>query len=403
MILSTIKKKPDLAMSMINCIKYLICLSIMVLVLSPIFHHNHLSAIEIEQDRFNWSELEPYQHAITRQRFETLLKHVYDRNARIYQYIDINDKRLLVYENSNKNTPPLFTLNFSQDNHEIQKPKYQILSRKIRPTRIFLDPGHIGGDYAVMEERFFQWGPYGTIREGNMNLIVAKRIKKALLSHGFIVEMSKDTLDPVTKEDPHDFINHEKDFYRKSEIYARAVKAKDFDPDLSICIHFNAGGKDTAIEPWTQDNRLLIFIHGCYGPDEIEIPEQSFHLIRKILEGSHDFELFAATVHAQKLKTATKLEPINMKTPSFYWCSVDKNPYLFARNLSANRLYPGPVIYLEPYYQNNKTVYLRLLAGDYQGVRLINGKFYKSIYGEYADAVTEAVLEIFGPSISGQS
>jgi hypothetical protein len=66
---------------------------------------------------------------------------------------------------------------------------------------------------------------------------------------------------------------------------------------------------------------------------------------------------------------------------------VGQTGYVFARNLAANRLFDGPVIYLEPYYANNKIVYQRIQLGDFEGEKEIGGKKYRSIYREYVDAV----------------
>jgi hypothetical protein len=64
---------------------------------------------------------------------------------------------------------------------------------------------------------------------------------------------------------------------------------------------------------------------------------------------------------------------------------------VYARNLAANRLINGPVVFLEPYYQNNRIVYQRIQLGDYEGTREIEKKSYRSIYREYADAVAEGL------------
>jgi hypothetical protein len=66
-----------------------------------------------------------------------------------------------------------------------------------------------------------------------------------------------------------------------------------------------------------------------------------------------------------------------------------------ARNLAANREYDGPVICTEPYYMNNRITYQRLLAGDYDGQRPIDGKPYASIFREYADCVAQGLVKAY--------
>ncbi len=84
---------------------------------------------------------------------------------------------------------------------------------------------------------------------------------------------------------------------------------------------------------------------------------------------------------------------------------VPSNPYVVARNLAANREYDGPVVCTEPYFMNNKTVYQRLLAGDYDGQRTFDGKSYGSIFREYADCVAQGLVKAYAGStvIAGAS
>jgi hypothetical protein len=46
---------------------------------------------------------------------------------------------------------------------------------------------------------------------------------------------------------------------------------------------------------------------------------------------------------------------------------------------------------------NNKVSYQRLLMGDYEGERVIDGKKYKSFFREYADNVAAGLVAAYGP------
>ena len=71
------------------------------------------------------------------------------------------------------------------------------------------------------------------------------------------------------------------------------------------------------------------------------------------------------------------------------------SPYVWTRNLLANRLYLCPVVYCEPYVMNSQAVFDRVQMGDYEGTRAIDGVERKSLYREYADAVAEGVADYF--------
>ena len=98
------------------------------------------------------------------------------------------------------------------------------------------------------------------------------------------------------------------------------------------------------------------------------------HPCREVAERSHDVEQPIAEAIASAMSRATGLPPS-----------------VLPRNLAANRLYDGPVVYLEPYYMNNRLVYQRLQLGDYDGEKQIDAKSYRSIFREYADAVIEGL------------
>jgi hypothetical protein len=74
---------------------------------------------------------------------------------------------------------------------------------------------------------------------------------------------------------------------------------------------------------------------------------------------------------------------------------VGTSGYVYARNLLATRLYRCPVVYCEPYVMNSKDVFARIQAGDYEGVRNVNGVERRSIFHEYADSVVDGLVEYY--------
>jgi hypothetical protein len=74
---------------------------------------------------------------------------------------------------------------------------------------------------------------------------------------------------------------------------------------------------------------------------------------------------------------------------------VNDNPYIYARNLLANRLFVCPVVYVEPYVMNSRAAFARIQAGDYEGRRKFGGVLRKSIYREYADSVVDGLVAYY--------
>jgi N-acetylmuramoyl-L-alanine amidase len=336
--------------------------------------------------RADWSTLDRYQRTITRTEFESLLTNVYDPNRALTSCLTFISNSVSIGD---------YRLHFASSS--------SVPHRSSPLRRVVLDPGHIGGEWARVEERFFVRGKDRAVQEAALNLIVARLLRKKLEAAGVTVLLTKDSFQPVTEKRPEDFrAQAEREvpasddeanradavrkraellFYRSAEIVARARLVNEkLKPDLTICIHFNAFEWNECHD-LVDDNRLVVFVHGNYLSAELADDDQKLRLFQKLLERSHEVEQTVAESVATALACATRLPP-----PS-------NEPYVRPRNLAANRLYDGPVVYLEPYFMNNRSVYQRIQLGDYEGEREVEGKPVKSIFREYADAVMEGLTE----------
>jgi len=295
-------------------------------------------------------------------------------------------------------------------------------------VRIALDPGHIGGKWARMEERFFQVAESRPVAEGEMTLRVAKLLQPRLEALGAEVRLVRSAEEPVTPKRPDDLRPEARAelarmgnahppenyrgandplrsrsvqamseilFYRTSEIRYRAkLVNEEIRPDLTLCLHFNA-------EPWGEPgkpefvprNHFHVLLNGCYSRDELRHEDVRFDMLMKLLSRSFDEELSAGTVVAETFARETKLPPYSYTTANAV--AVGDTGYLWARNLLANRVYRTPVVFLEPFVMNSELVWERVQAGDYEGEILLGGERRKSIFREYADAVADGVKEYY--------
>ncbi|HMO51019.1 MAG TPA: N-acetylmuramoyl-L-alanine amidase [Kiritimatiellia bacterium] len=375
----------------------------------------------------DWSELDRFQETIRAETFGRLLQDVYAPEGRMVPYLRYGENAVRIFSTAEQEEPPLFVLRFGDDRPP-ERPEIGRTDAPLAGLRVALDPGHIGGAWARMEERFFlvnrrtDW----PVQEAALNIHVARLLRDRLAAAGAEVLMVKDDFEPVTPlrpdallEDagplpppdsrfdhlPDPFIEAarrdaqrkqvERQFYRTAEIAARAERInRELRPDVTLCIHFNAtgwGDEKTLYE----ENGLTFFIHGNYQAAELAADEQKFFLMRKLLERSHEEELGLARAIADAYMAATGLPPAYRVGPGGAMHPMSDDHYLYARNLAANRQFFGPVIFLEPYFMNNRIVYARIQAGDYDGEREIEGAVYPSIFREYADAVAAGVIAYY--------
>ena len=371
----------------------------------------------------DWSALSRYDGVLTRQEFESILHEIYLLGENVH--FAINDEGVQV---SSELSPPGPTIAFAQKGGARVPPRYWRPAAELPPAppsrpldglRVAIDPGHLGGRWARMEERWYQLGETSPVTEGDMTLRTAKLLAPRLEDLGATVRLVRESADPVTELRPEDFVKYavqlfpgapaeealsqaEKFFYRTAEIRARATLVNEtIKPDLVLCLHFNAEnwGKDPANPELSPRNHFHMILHGAYMDGEIAHEDERCELMHKIFQRVHHEESALATALATSFMRESSL-------PAYEYLAGKParqvGPALWARNLLANRLYQCPVLFFEPYVMNNVDVHARVQAGDYPGERVVAGTLRKSIYREYVDAVVDGMVTYYEAHRGGE-
>ncbi len=384
----------------------------------------------------DWTRLEAFHETITREEFQRLLDKVYAPGRAAAGMIEVRENEAVIFKTLTLAEP--FTLRFAKDAASAKVPPRAwrtasslgpaTAERPLAGVRLALDPGHIGGEWARMEERFFQRGNDAPVREGDLTLLVAKLAAPALRTLGAEVTLVReesvpsspftiDALRPAARKElqfmavaaPRENYDGEHDplkantvqwqaerlFYRIAEIHERARKVREkIRPDLAVCIHFNAEDwRDPANPVFTEQNDLHVLVNGCFSAGELRFDDQRFEMLLRLLTRTHAEEIAAAAPLAKALAEATGLPPF-----TYFGGNAARTiagEYVWARNLLANRIFECPVVYLEPYRMNNAETYARIQAGDYAGEREVAGKVRRSIFREYAEAIVAGIRAHF--------
>jgi hypothetical protein len=391
-----------------------------------------------------WNVLEHYQETITRDEFAYLINDVYCTHGLAADLIKINEKtaRILM----NRETAKFFTLRFAADETErervprLWRPAKSLppagLEKRLSGLKIALDPGHLGGKWAKMEERWFEVGNSKPVQEGDLTLKVARVLAPQLRRLGAKVSFVRNSSEPITPKRPDDFkelarrilvkngvpqprpdildpndpakdqtIRWQSEilFYRYSEIRRRAVLVNTkLHPDLVICLHFNAEPWGNPNNPTLVDaNHLHLLVNGSYLQDELELDDERFEMVRRLLSRAHEEELPLADAIANAMARETKMPPYQYPTTNST-TKIGSSGYVYARNLLATRLYRCPVVYCEPFVMNSHDVFAQIQAGDYEGTRSVNGSERKSIFREYADGVVNGLVEYYSKARCSQ-
>jgi len=374
--------------------------------------------------RPDWTRLDPYQQTITREDFQNLLNRVYAPAQAWAPYISLSDSAAEIRTGA---TQAPYILRFAEDQSNAKpvptfwrsktKLPAAMPQRPLEGLKITLDPGHLGGDWAMLEERWFRVGNSAPVVEGDMVLKVALILAPQLRSLGATVSFTRSKPGPVTSKRPADLqkeallaLRDKRDpvsdealakeanrlFYRASEIRRRAQLVNHvLKPDLVLCLHFNAEAWGNEKEPTlVEPNHLHFLITGAWNREELDYEDQRLEMLVKLLNRSFHEELRVTDALAASLAKATGLPPYLYQGTNAI--RVNDNPYVWARNLLANRLFTCPVVYIEPYVMNSHMAFSRIQAGDYDGRRNFGGVMRRSIYREYADGVVAGLVDYYG-------
>lgn len=393
-------------------------------------------------ERPDWSELEAYATTMTRGELRSALHTFYTDGAAYQPLMDLFEDRLEVVRNSSEADRAdaervTIPLRDPLDPAEAQPPRYWRPARELprlegRPPlsdlRIALDPGHIGGQFARMEGRWFQIEEQPPIMEGEIVLEIAFLLKERLEQLGAEVVLVRERNEPVTARRPDDLQGearrqliaqgvsnpapsyspgdgHERAmtvqfvaeqlFYRSSEIRERARLINEvIRPDITLCLHLNAEAwGDPANPDFVDANHLHVLINGAYSYRELAQDDTRFEMLQRLFQRIHEEELALGDTVARAMAEATGLPPYTYTSPAAQ--QVNDNPYLWARNLLANRLFMNPVLFLEPYVMNHHETHDRLQAGDYLGRTMINGRLQPSLHQDYVNGVVNGLVRYY--------
>jgi len=387
-----------------------------MLVAAPVLVFGKTSPLAPEPD---WSALEKCGGAFTKEEFQHALNHFYALEGAAAAWIEVGETaaRIRITGDTWMEVP------FAQNVEEIKGvPRYWRRAREMgtasegKPlagVRVALDPGHLGGEWARMEERFFQLGKSRPVVEGDLTLAVARKLKGALEKLGAKVTLLRKSDRPITGERPGtlrsaaaselaagfspDKLNRlsELYFYRISEIRARARLVNEtVKPDVVICLHLNAEEWSDPEKPvFVPRNHLHALVNGCYGAKELESDDIRADMWAQLFGRVVDEAVPLSETVVEALAEVTGLPPYAYFSKNAV--RVGGGPYLYARNLLANRLYRVPVVFLEPYVMNSEPVWKRVQLGDYAGLKVVNGVSQPSLVAEYAAGVAEGMARYY--------
>lgn len=294
----------------------------------------------------------------------------------------------------------------------------------LKGLHLAIDPGHIGGVWAEWEGRNFRikeedfW-----VREGELVLEVAQRVRTHLSELGAEVTLLRESFESVNPRSPLEYwdlaaqqiekpsestitaqIDHAVAIRNRAvqlaivvgELKERArVVNEDIRPDALISLHINAAPwPDKEAPSLVKSDHTHVLIFGCLSERELSSRGQQRRLARKMSNGSGAIELTLGRALATSLAEGTRLPASEYEGRNAV--RVDsEDDYLWARNLMLLRLVDCPTVLLEPYIANSETGYTRIQkALQMRAQKAPLGD--DDILVEYSDAVVRGILNAYG-------
>lgn len=352
----------------------------------------------------DFSDFDPYQKKLKAQIVLEKINGFLKKDPGIEAYYKLTQNSLILYSTpkTQKNPVVEYTLQFEE---ELSLQQENIKRNSLAGLKIALDPGHFGGIYAFLEERFISIGKV-QFDEGTLTLLTALHLKQLLEQEGANVLLTKETIGQgVYKDDFFDWLKKNPQVwpakslnkifrldYNPLDLRARAEKINQFNPDLTLVLHFNSHhieGDLSSNHCTTDSNYNLVFIPGAFCKDELADKDARYEFMRLIctddLQNSLDLSRNILSKFSEILKVPVVEESDNIRYLSK--CCLKLQEGVFARNLALTRLVHGPLCYGETLIQNNKAEYEILGKKDF----VINGIPCSKRLEEVAQAYFEGI------------
>ncbi|HSX03567.1 MAG TPA: N-acetylmuramoyl-L-alanine amidase [Rhabdochlamydiaceae bacterium] len=336
----------------------------------------------------SFSDFDLYQKKLTREVVQRKIDAFLKKDPGLDAYYQLGNDSLILYKTPKTQKNPIvdYVLQFDdQLMAEEKKEKKESLSG----VKIAIDPGHFGGSYAFLEERFISIGKI-QFDEGTLNLLTALYLKQLLEQEGAIVLLTKERAGKgVFEEDffdwlkktPQNWMNKTlnkifRNEYNPLDLRARAEKINEFRPDLTVIIHFNshhAGNEMPSNHFVTDSNYNLVFVPGAFCKDELEQQDARYEFMRLICTNDLKNSFHLSQSILDKFSEILKVPVVEEADDIGYLqkCCIKVEEGIFARNLALTRLIHGPLCYGETLIQNNKDEYKILGKKDFEigGIR----------------------------------
>lgn len=356
-------------------------------------------------------DFDSYQKTFSKEEVQEKIKTMLEQEPSIRDYYDIKEHALEIYaskEDKQKGEVE-FALEFGSK-PKVQKkiPVPQSSQFPLKDLRIAIDPGHFGGEFARLEERYIHMRPLPErgifeeieFNEGELAVITAKKLAQKLEALGAEVLLTKtkpgeavykksyevwmkENFDEAIASLEMCFENpdqqkqerkywiekaSESEIFRSTynflDIQRRAEIINAFKPHVTIACHYNLGGiyDKEGYTPGVDFDYTLFFVPGAFRatPKRGDIFKQGslqnertrYEFVRLLVTKDLEQSISLAQLAQKHAVDQLALPPGDQCSYLKVLC-MKQGPGIYHRNLSLPRLVHSPILYAEPFCQDN--------------------------------------------------
>jgi N-acetylmuramoyl-L-alanine amidase len=291
----------------------------------------------------------------------------------------------------------------------------------LKGKRIFIDPGHMSNniDDAKIEGKCLIFKADSSIGltedieiiEGNLTLATALLLKEKLVLEGAEVELTRNTSGhssfnqsfnqwlqsdssgywgkTLTESEKKKIFTN----YNNRDLVNRCKIINDYNPDLTVIIHFNVNEKNLKWAKPSNKNFNMIFIGGGLNGGDLNIRKNRIEFLRMLITDDIEKSLIVAEFTIKEFENKLL---VPTATPNDADYLTDKSittaiKGVYARNLALTRILHGPLIYGETLYQDDLNECKRLNKKEIN----VGGVIVPSRLESVADAYFEGIKQYF--------
>lgn len=325
---------------------------------------------------FSFQDFDSYQGRVSKEEIENKLKYLI-KAKETQNYFSLTDDAFMIYaslEDKQKGQEEYRLILGSSD-------VLPTLKKSLANCKIAIDPGHFGGEYSHLEQRFVEISFQKKLlafNEGDLTFLTALYLKELLEKEGAEVFLTRTKkAEGALSQNFFQFLQTHPDLwltqktltqlfrgvYNGVDLYARAEKINIFKPDVTVIIHYNAhdSGKEksTCI---TDKNYNMVFIPGSFGDGELKERKARYEFLRLLVTSDFSLSKQFSKIVLKKFNERLQIPSVNPSDGAHYLetASVKVEEGVYARNLALTRLVHSPLCYGESLVQNNLEEALKL-------------------------------------------